>query len=131
MGLQQKRSLDQRVLLLIALFSLMLCGLAAVACTGFQSLYGRVETVNAKWLAAMQTLGDLDFRLASFRIGETYRAAARDNDARLKAEAYTETQRQYVQTLFKEYQEPLFRIRSVRRTSWAWLGTSRLSFRTR
>src|SRR5579859_5222243 len=107
MGLQQKRSLDQRVLLLIALFSLMLCGLAAVACTGFQSLYGRVETVNAKWLAAMQTLGELDFRLASFRIGETYRAAARDNDARLKAEAYTETQRQYVQTLFKEYQEPL------------------------
>lgn len=107
MGSQYTRSLDQRVLLFIALFSLMLCGLAAVACTGFQSLYGRVETVNAQWLAAMQTLGDLDFRLASFRIGETYRATARDNDARLKAEAYTEMQRQYVQTLFKEYQEAL------------------------
>jgi diguanylate cyclase (GGDEF)-like protein len=104
MGLQQTRSLDQRVLVFIVLFALMLCGLAGVACIGFQVLYGKVETVNERWLASTQTLGELDFRIAAFRIGETYRATARDDDARAKADSYAAGQRQRIQNLFKGYQ---------------------------
>jgi diguanylate cyclase (GGDEF)-like protein len=98
-----KLSIQSRLSISISLMLAMILILSLVASLTLFKVDERFESVDQKWLASTQKLGELADRLSEFRLAETYRALARDDASRASAEQLADEHRKVVRQIRQEY----------------------------
>jgi diguanylate cyclase (GGDEF)-like protein len=96
-------SFHAQLTIFIAALLAIVIALSAVAATSLISVDQKVQSVDKKWLASTQLLGEWTDRISEFRLAETYRAVATDATSRAAAERLANEHRQAIHDLRVEY----------------------------
>ncbi len=96
-------SVHLRLTLFMAAFVAIVMGLSAITATSLISIDHKIEAVDQKWLISTALLGEWTDRISEFRLAETYRASARDANARTAAELLASEHRRVISELRVEY----------------------------
>ncbi|MFT4173634.1 MAG: EAL domain-containing protein [Rhodocyclaceae bacterium] len=99
------RSIRRRAELYIIAFQVLLCLLSAVVIAQLFALDSHVDSVDKRWVTGTRILGQLGSRLDDFRMAETARILAVDDEGRRRAETRAVFARESVDHLLDEYEQ--------------------------